>query len=233
MKQFPLLSLLLVVVLYGLAKAEVPLMSPDELRSESSHIVIGKVRAVYSTTEKSKDWEDTSSIAEISVMSIEKGAGINVGEVIYAHYWNKKWIGEGDPEPHSGGHGGVSKGDFVTAYLARKDGGYHALLPNGFAVMKPNKTKEASPTASLQGTWNFAYYKEEGETQEPGTRQFVIEGDKLLFRVRGETKIETTIDVNDGTLDQNFKDGLRGWDTACRRCRDGTTAIEGRHREVA
>ncbi len=76
MKQTPLVSLLLLVVSCSLAKAEVPLMSPDELKSESSHIVIGKVRAVYSTTEKSKNWEDTSSIAEISVMSVEKGTGL-------------------------------------------------------------------------------------------------------------------------------------------------------------
>ena len=62
MKQSPLVGLLLVVTVSGSsAKAEVPLMSPDELRSESSHIVCGKVRGVYSTTEKTKNWQDTSS----------------------------------------------------------------------------------------------------------------------------------------------------------------------------
>jgi hypothetical protein len=78
------------------------------------------VRSVYSTTEKSKNWQDTSFVAEISVMSVEKGAGLNVGDVVYAHYWNKRWIGEGDPEPHSSGHSGVSKGDVVRSYLQRE-----------------------------------------------------------------------------------------------------------------
>jgi len=182
-------------------------MSPEELKNESTHIVIGKVRAVYSNTEKSKDWEDTNSVAEISVVSVEKGPDINTGDVIYAHFWKKKWIGKGDPEPHSSGHGGVSKGDFVMAYLKRKDGGYHVLLPNGFATLKPNEAKEVSPTASLQGTWNFAFYKEKGVVEEPGTKQFAIEGDRLRFRAGGETRVETTIDVKNGTLDQKFKDG--------------------------
>lgn len=98
MKQIPLVSLLLIVVSCGPARAEVPQMTPDELQSESSHIVIGTVRAVYSTFEKSKNWQETSSIAEISVMTIPKGTGLNVGDGVYAHFWNKKWIGEGNPE---------------------------------------------------------------------------------------------------------------------------------------
>lgn len=207
MKQITILNLLAVIWLSGLAHAEVPQMSPEELKSESSNIVIGKVRAVYSTTKKSENWEDTNSVAEISVVSVEKGAGINSGDVIYAHYWNKRWVGKGDPEPHSSGHGGVSKGEFVMAYLKRKNGGYHVLLPNGFSTLKPNEAKEVLPTASLQGTWKFAYYKEKGVDEEPGTKQFVIEDDQLHFQSGGESRVETTIEVKDGTIDQKFKDG--------------------------
>ena len=206
MTRITILSLL-AIMSCRMACAEVPLMSPEELKSESSHIIIGKVRAVYSTMEKSEDWEDTNSVAEICVVGVEKGAGINCGDVIYAHYWNKKWVGKGDPEPHSGGHRGVSKGHSVTAFLERKDGGYHVLLPSGFAVVKPTEAKQFTPTANLQGTWSFVFYKENGVIQEPGTKQFVIEGDKLRFRAGGETRIETTIEVKDGTLDQKFEDG--------------------------
>ena len=114
--------LLAIVSIAGTLHAEVPLLSKDELKNKATHIVVGKVRAVYSTTTKSEDWEDTSSVAEIAVLSVGKGAAISNGDVVYAHYWNKSWIGKGNPEPHSSGHGGVAKDDFVRAYLARKDG---------------------------------------------------------------------------------------------------------------
>ena len=207
MKPSMILSLLALILSCGVTNAEVPLLSSEELKSKATHIVMGKVRNVYSTTEKSENWEDTNFVAEMSVVSVEKGGGINSGDVIYAHYWKKKWVGKGDPEPHSSGHGGVKKGDFVTAYLKRKDGAYQVLLPNGFATLKPNEAKEVSPTASLQGTWNFAFYKEKGVVQEAGTKQFVFDGEKLLFCAGGQTRVETTIEVKDGTLDQKFKDG--------------------------
>ncbi len=53
---------------------------------------------------------------------------------------------------------------------------------------------------------NFVYYEENGEEREPGTRQFVIAGNDLDFRQDGETRIETTIRVQDNTLVQKFKD---------------------------
>lgn len=142
-------------------QADVPLLSPDELKSESSHVIVGKVRAVYSTTEKSKDWQDTYSVAEILVSTVGKGGGIESGDVLYAHYWNKKWIGDSDPPPHSGGHGGVSKGELVRAHLERKDGIYIVLLPNGFVSVKPDEAAATSTAseaenddlAAVQGKW--------------------------------------------------------------------------------
>lgn len=203
---FLLLTLACIFITESLP-AEVPLMSPDELKSQASHIVVGKVRAVYSTTGRSEDWEDTDNVAEISVANVEKGPGVNSGDVIYAHYWNKNWIGKGDAEPHSSGHSGVTKGQFVIAYLQRKEGTFQVMLPNGFDLLEPDQAKTVSPTAMLQGTWNFAYYLEKGVVQEPGTKQFVIKGSELHFRAGGETRVETIIEVQDGELDQKFSDG--------------------------
>ena len=53
--------LLVIASIAGTLHAEVQLLSKDELKAEATHIVVGKVRAVYSTTTKSKDWEDTRS----------------------------------------------------------------------------------------------------------------------------------------------------------------------------
>lgn len=138
---------------------EVPQLSLKELTSESSQIIVGKVRAVYSTSEKSNDWQNTHSIAEIEVGHVEKGIGTTTGDIVYAHFWNKNWIGTGTPEPHSQGHIGVSKGETVRAYLNRKDGIDHVLLPNGFSSLKPDDIENASaPTedkelAAVQGKW--------------------------------------------------------------------------------
>ena len=179
-KNIPLLILALSLVSSPL-RAEVPKRSTDELKSDASHIVIGKVQAVYSTKRKSADWEDTDLVAQLTVLQVEKGTQLSPGDVVYSHYWNKKWTGKGDPEPHSTGHGGVSKGDFVRAHLTRKNGTFRVLLPNGFTSLKPEKIKLApsKATARLQGTWSFAYYEEKGTKVETGSRQFVID-DKPL-----------------------------------------------------
>ena len=188
MKQIPLASLLLLVLSCSLAKAEVPLMSPDELKSESSHIVVGKVRAVYSTTEKSKNWHDTSSIAEISVVSVEKGAGLNVGDVVYAHYWNKRWTGDGAPEPHASGHSGVTKGNVVRAHLQRKDNSYHVLLPNGFTIVKADEAKNESIVSDVAGQELAAVQGKWGRTVETDRGTFKIikehKGNKTILTIR-------------------------------------------------
>ena len=43
--------------------------------------------------------------------------------------------------------------------------------------------------------------------EQPGTKRFVITDNRLDFRAGGQTRVETTIELKDGTLDQKFKDG--------------------------
>ncbi len=181
-------------------------LAPEEFEAISSHIVVGKVQAVYSTTEKIEDWEHTDAVAEILVFNVEKGA-INVGDVLYAHYWNRKWIGKGDPPKlHSTRQVGASKGDVVRVYLQRGKGRYH-VARNAFFSLKPDEVKEAPATEDLQGMWNFAYYEEKGVVQKPGTKQFVIMDNQLDFRANGQSREATTIEVKDGAIDQKFQDG--------------------------
>ena len=206
-----MLLLLLAFFITGTVHAEVPLLSSDELKNKAKHIVVGKVQAVYSTTEKSNNYENTRSVAEIAVLNVEKGTDITTGNTVYAHFWNKRWIGKGRPEPGSSGHNGVAKGDFVLAHLIRKNGTYHVLLPNGFAKLKAEEVKESpkNTTAKLQGTWSFVYYEEQGAVEQPGTKQFVISGNNLDFRAGGQTRVETTIEVDQARkhFTQKFKDG--------------------------
>ncbi|MDF1746353.1 MAG: hypothetical protein P1V19_21840 [Gimesia sp.] len=209
MKRYFTSTFIVFLICSDFAHAEVPLLSADELKSTASHIIVGKVRAVFSTTENNSNWEKTDLIAQIELMGVEKGTGVTGGDVIYAHYWNKKWTGKGDVPPHASGHSGVSKGDFVRAHLDRKNSTYHVILPNGLDKLEAEQAKAtpANATANLQGTWNFVYYVEKGNVETPGTKQFAINENRLDFRAGGQTRIETTIEVKGQTLDQNFKDG--------------------------
>lgn len=123
----------------GMAQSEIPSREPDELRRDANCIIEGKVRAVYSKTEKVKNWLHTDFVAEISVINVEKGEEFSVGKVVYAHYRTTKWIGNGDADPHSSGHEGVKSGEHIHAYLKSKNGSFHVLAPNGFARLKQKK----------------------------------------------------------------------------------------------
>lgn len=139
----------------GSAQAEVPLMSSAQLQKAASHIVVGNVQAVYSTVKQSDYYEDTQSVAEIAVVSVEKGKQIATGNVVYAHYWQKRWIGKGTSPPGSSGHIGVAKGDIVRAYIQRRDRKFQILLPNGFAKLKADHVTAVpnTYTSDLQGKW--------------------------------------------------------------------------------
>ena len=192
--------------------AEVPLKSKAQLQDQATHIVVGKVETVYSVRSENDDWVDTQSVAEIVVQRVEKGDRIQTGDLAYGRFWNRNWIGKGNPEPHSRGHMGPPTDELVRVYLVRKDGGYNVLLPNGFEdspKLEPEQAKTG--LAELQRTWSFVYYEEKGVVEEPGTKQFVISDDRLDFRAGGETRVETTIEVDPTQspehFTQKFKDG--------------------------
>jgi uncharacterized protein (TIGR03067 family) len=190
------------------------LKSKAELENEATHIVVGKVQSVYSVMTRSDDWVDTNSVAEIAVQKVDKGDRIQTGDLVYGRFWNKRWTGEGSPDPYSQGHLGPKTGEFVRAYLIRKDGAYEVILPNGFEDSPKSRQDDQAKTglADLQGSWSFVYYEEKGVVQEPGTKQFVIADNRLNFRAGGVTsRVEITIEVDAAQspkhFTQKFRDG--------------------------
>ncbi|NUN49596.1 MAG: hypothetical protein HUU15_12280 [Candidatus Brocadiae bacterium] len=129
------LTLAAVAALCLISFAEVPLMTPEQLKEQASHIVIGKVVAVYSYDEGSGDHVTTRSIVEVAVEGTEKGEGLAAGEVVYVKVWQAKkrpagWAG-------ASGHSVPAVGDAVRAHVTRgKDGSLSALLPNGIGPQK-------------------------------------------------------------------------------------------------
>lgn len=129
MKRFALAALL---ALSAVSLAELPPLSREELAKEATHVVTGKVQAVYSFDErKEKDWVDTRFVAEILVESVDKGESLQKGKLVYVRGWDSKQRPDGWVGP--GGHGIPAVGARVQVYFSRgEDGGCGALLPNGF-----------------------------------------------------------------------------------------------------
>jgi hypothetical protein len=131
-------------------RAEVPLLSKAELRDAATHIVVGKVQTVFSTTTKTEDWVDSKSVAEIAVQGVEKGDRIRAGDRVYGRFWNRRWAGDGVPDPYSRGHKGPDSGQLVRAYLVLKEGAYEVVLPNGFEAVTEQRKQDAPSIAAKQ-----------------------------------------------------------------------------------
>ena len=142
-----LLSLFLFNFIWG-AKAP---SSKQELETIATHIVVGKVQAVYSYKEREgiplvSGYEYDHKVAEVKIEKVEKG---KVSEkLIYVRYWSRKWKGMVLPPP-----GGQSfspqpeKGQMCRFYLAKnsydglsekgnQDGGYNVVYVNGVEPIK-------------------------------------------------------------------------------------------------
>jgi hypothetical protein len=140
--------LLAALVIVGSARAEKVPLSPEELRKTATDVVVGQVAAVYSRTETAGDWKYTHYVAEVRVAETEKGDGLKKGDLVYARYWHRQWVGRDKQPPSTAGHWPVpSAGESVRVYLARnaydgftfdnKDGGFNVIGGNGFEPLKP------------------------------------------------------------------------------------------------
>jgi hypothetical protein len=141
-----LVSLLAIGLMGSKLNTEKPDMSPAELRKTATHVITGKVLAVYERSEIADNWKYTRYVAEIQISTIEKGQGLKTDDLIYARYWRGAWQGKGPPPPATGGHRGLpSVGEIIRVYLARNaydgfgdtnDGGFNVIGANGFEKIK-------------------------------------------------------------------------------------------------
>ena len=134
------------------ARAEKVPLSPEELRKTATHIVAGRVTAVYERPETAGDWQYTHYVAEVRVDECEKGDGVKKGDLVYVRYWRRGWVGKGKVPPSTAGHSGLpAGGDAVRVYLAKnaydgftfdnKDGGFNVIGGNGFEKLEPKPGK--------------------------------------------------------------------------------------------
>lgn len=139
-------SIVVAIVSFGdSALAEKAPLSKKELEETATHIVVGKVQAIYSRQEQRGDYQYTHYVAEIKVDKVEKGEGPK--ELLYVRYLDIAWKGPGQVPPGPGGHYPVPKvAEDYRFYLARnaydgftrdnKDGGYNIIYGNGTEPLK-------------------------------------------------------------------------------------------------
>jgi len=137
-----LLALVAVTALASAVRAIGPQWTPQQLREKATHVITGKADAIYKRTEEKGDWAYTYYIVEIRVDDSEKGEGIEKGDLLYARYWRRAWIGSGKVPPSGMGHRGLpAEGDSFRAYLERdaqnnNNSIFKVVGPNGFEKLK-------------------------------------------------------------------------------------------------
>ena len=150
-KTSPILSAFIsLVFLPSIWAAKAP-SSKEQLEKIATHVVVGKVQAIYSYKEREgipvlSGYEYDQKVAEVKIEKVEKGKIVE--SLVYVRYWSRKWKRLGLPPP-----GGQSyenqprKGQACRFYLAKnaydgwskdenQDGGYNVIYVNGIQPIK-------------------------------------------------------------------------------------------------
>lgn len=141
-----LLTAVALVAGASLTRGEILPKTPDEL-AKAKVIVVGKLNHTFRETTRSAEWEDHHGVVEIAVESVERGEGVKPGDIIFARFWNRYWIGKKDPPPYGTGHHMHANGSKIRAHLEPGKGAYEILLPNGLVVVEKPKAAAAPATA--------------------------------------------------------------------------------------
>ena len=125
--------------------------SKQQLESIATHIIVGKVQAVYSYKQREgiplvNGYEYDNKIADVKIDKVEKG---KISEkLIYVRYWSRTWKGIGlQPLGTQSYYPQPKKDQLCRFYLAKnsydglsekenQDGGYNVVYVNGVQPIK-------------------------------------------------------------------------------------------------
>ena len=143
-------ALLPLVFLPAIWAAKAP-SSKEQLEKIATHVVAGKVQAIYSYKEREgipvlSGYEYDRKVAEVKIDKVEKG---KISEcLVYVRYWSREWKGLGLPPPGGQSYGPQpKKGQICRFYLAKnaydgwsedgnQDGGYNIVYVNGVQAIE-------------------------------------------------------------------------------------------------
>ena len=123
--------------------AEIIDLPPAHLLETATHVMTGKVKAIFSRVEVKADYKYRDYVAEVAVEGIEKGKGLKKAQLVYVRYLTIGYVGDGLPRPGTSGHRGLpAVGETLRIYLELNgdDGGYDVVFPNGFETIQKAKT---------------------------------------------------------------------------------------------
>src|SRR6516225_2230334 len=111
-------SAFLLTLALATAHAAKPATPKAQLEKEATHILLGKVQSISFSRNTADQWEITIYIAEIKVDKVEKGSGVNAGDVVQVRYVSNAWRGASPPPEGDSGHRPTPKqDDYVRVYL--------------------------------------------------------------------------------------------------------------------
>jgi len=122
------------------ATAEIPDMDPARMREIASHVFVGKVAKVYSSSDgPTAEGNEIRSIAEIRVTKVEKGK--HEAPLVYVRFANRGRAGNAPVPSGSSGQRGVPKVGATSRVfvITGDDGGFDVLPPNGFASITESR----------------------------------------------------------------------------------------------
>ena len=139
-------ALILLLLFAAHGDAEKAPYSTKQLQGIATHIVVGKVQAIYTRTERKGNYEYVRKVAEVKIAKVEKGEG--PAGLVYVRYFDRHWKGRGLVPPGGGSYWPQpEKGGVYKFYLARnaydgwskdenQDGGYNVVYVNGVQPIK-------------------------------------------------------------------------------------------------
>ncbi len=136
-----LASILLFSLLAMTAARAVKVDWPGRAESESTHIVVGTVTAIYSKITRDESYETTHCLAEVRIESVEKGDGLKADEIVCVRYiGSMRWIGK-EGLPMEGPHRNVPKeGEKLKICLVQNaDKSLDVYYISGFKKLEPPK----------------------------------------------------------------------------------------------
>lgn len=108
---------------------------PGEAEEKATNILTGTVTTIYSKVTRTEAHETGHYIAEVRVESVQKGEGIQPGQLAYVRYWHHlKWLEKGPIPPGPSGHANIPKeGERRRICLVKSaDGALDVYYVSGF-----------------------------------------------------------------------------------------------------
>ena len=145
MKRLLLAAMFVLLLAAPASRAERVALDPQELAKEATDILQGKVAAVYSRDVETEQYGpgtlETHFVVAIQVESVEKGKGVEPGDLVYVRCWQIKRHGAAGVLPGPSGHRPIpGEGEEVKAYAIRGgDRGFDAVYLNGFQAVEDAK----------------------------------------------------------------------------------------------